>query len=66
MVPPDSVPRATPKAPSHINSVSEPMTSSMTTLVIVERIEMRRSAVAKLASTAVAKRWPSRGSWLKA
>ena len=62
MVPPDIAPLATLLAPAHINKVIAPKISSITTLVIAERMRLRRRAVAKVRSTASAKRWASRAS----
>ena len=65
-MPPVISPLATPSAPRHISRVIAPKISSITTEVMIERIRMRRLAVAKLRSTAPAKRSVSRVSWLNA
>ena len=66
IVPPLIVPSATPSAPRHISKVIAPKISMITSAVITARMVMRRLAVAKLRSTAPAKRSDSRFSWLNA
>ncbi len=62
IVPPLMLPARTSVAPYHINKVIAPKIRPMTIAVIRARIMMRRLAVAKVASTAPAKRFASRSS----
>ena len=65
IVPPVISPAATPSAPRHSSSTTEPKIAKMINEVITARRTIRRREVSNVRSTAPVKRSASRPSWLK-